>query len=286
MITAENLKLKVKTEARNHNSQPQDIMQMYFFERLLYRISISKYKHNFILKGGLLLSAIFSDRRRTTQDMDTMIKGIDLNFEAIKKIIDEIVNVDIDDDIRFEVTKYKDIREQDKYGGIKVYLIGHKEHLQVPLSIDISINDPITPRELEFRYKSIFNDSYIKIMAYNIETIIAEKFETFITDNIQNTRLKDFYDIYMLMSNHSEEIDNKILIKAIKNTFKRRETIFDINNIIASFEMVKTSDELKNRYQRFQKANLYSNNISYENIMDAISKIVELLEQETAVSFK
>jgi len=286
MITAENLKIKVKTEARNHNSQPQDIMQMYFFERLLYRISISKYKHNFILKGGLLLSAIFSDRRRTTQDMDTMIKGIDLNFEAIKKIIDEIVNVDIDDDIRFEVTKYKDIREQDKYGGIKVYLIGHKEHLQVPLSIDISINDPITPRELEFRYKSIFNDSYIKIMAYNIETIIAEKFETFITDNIQNTRLKDFYDIYMLMSNHSEEIDNKILIKAIKNTFKRRETIFDINNIIASFEMVKTSDELKNRYQRFQKANLYSNNISYENIMDAISKIVELLEQETAVSFK
>ncbi len=286
MITAEKLKLKVKTEAHNNNYQPQDIMQMYFFERLLYRISVSKYKHNFILKGGLLLSAIFNDRRRTTQDMDTMIKGIDLDFETIKKIIDEIVSVNIDDDIRFEVTKYKDIRERDKHGGIKVYLIDHKEHLQVPLSIDISINDPITPRELEFRYKSMFDDSYIKTMAYNIETIIAEKFETFITDNIQNTRLKDFYDLYMLISKHAEEIDNGILIKAIKNTFKRRETNFDIKNIITSFGMIKTSDELTSRYHRFQRANLYSNNIEYENIMDAINKIVELLEQETVVSAK
>lgn len=112
MITAEELKLKVKTEAHNNNSQPQDIMQMYFFERLLYRISISKYKHNFILKGGLLLSVIFNDRRRTTQDMDTMIKGIDLDFGTIKKIIDEIVSVNIDDNIRFEVIKYKNIRER------------------------------------------------------------------------------------------------------------------------------------------------------------------------------
>lgn len=132
----------------------------------------------------------------------------------------------------------------------------------------------------------MFDDSYIKIMAYNIETIIAEKFETFITDNIYNTRLKDFYDLYMLMSNHFKEIDNKTLIQAIKNTFKRRKTIFDINNIVTSFEIVKTSDGLKNRYKRFQKANLYSNNIEYENIMDAINKIVELLEQEIVVSVK
>lgn len=123
MITAERLKFEIKTKAHKNNLQPQDIMKMYFFERLLYRISISKYKHNFILKGGLLLSAIFGDERRTTGDMDTMIKGIELDFVILKKVIEEIVNIDLEDEIEYEVLKYRDIRETDKYGGIKIYAL-------------------------------------------------------------------------------------------------------------------------------------------------------------------
>lgn len=159
-------------------------------------ISISKYKNNFILKGGLLLSAIFGDDRRTTQDMDTMIKGIPLEINELTRIINEIINIKCDDDINFEINKSKEIRLADKYGGLRISLIGYKEHLQVPLSIDITVGDPITPRELEFKYKCMFDDEYINIMAFNKETIIAEKFETFITDNIMNTRTKDFYDLY------------------------------------------------------------------------------------------
>lgn len=149
MIDAEDLKMRVKEKVYVNHLEPQDIMQLYFFERLLYRISISKYKYNFILKGGLLLAAIFGDERRTTQDMDTMIKGLPMDIKELTKIINEIVNIDCNDDIRFEVLSSRDIRLDDIYGGIRIKLMGYKEHLQVPLSIDITVGDPITPRELE-----------------------------------------------------------------------------------------------------------------------------------------
>ena len=129
---------------------------MYFFERLLYRIGISEYKYNFILKGGLLLSAIFGDERRTTQDMDTMLKGIPLEVKTLEKIIKEIIGIDGKDGITFEIVSIKDIRLIDKYGGLKVKLIGYKEHLRVPLAIDVTVGDPITPKELNFRYKCMF----------------------------------------------------------------------------------------------------------------------------------
>lgn len=199
MIDAEDLKIKVKERAHAYNLEPQDIMQMYFFERLLYRISISEYKHNFILKGGLLLSAIFGETRRTTQDMDTMLP---MDIKQLTKIINKIVSIDCNDDIKFEVLSSRAIRLDDIYGGLRIKLVGYKEHLQVPLSIDITVGDPITPRELEFKYKCMFDDDYINIMAFNLETIIAEKFETFITDNIMNTRNKDFYDLYMILNNY------------------------------------------------------------------------------------
>ena len=280
MIDAEDLKIKVKERAHAYNLEPQDIMQMYFFERLLYRISISEYKYNFILKGGLLLSAIFGDERRTTQDMDTMIKGLPMDIKKLTKIIKKIVSIDCNDDIKFEVLTSKDIRLDDIYGGIRIKLIGYKEHLQVPLFIDITVGDPITPRELEFKYKCMFDDSYINIMAFNLETIIAEKFETFITDNIINTRNKDCYDLYMILENYYSKLNKEQLIKAIKNTFERRNVEFDIDKIKSNFEAIKISDRLKHNFENFKVKKEYAKNISYEEIMNKINIIIELLSKE------
>lgn len=280
MIDAEDLKIKVKERAHAYNLEPQDIMQMYFFERLLYRISISEYKYNFILKGGLLLSAIFGDERRTTQDMDTMIKGLPMDIKQLTRIIKKIVSIDCNDDIKFEVLTSKDIRLDDIYGGIRIKLIGYKEHLQVPLFIDITVGDPITPRELEFKYKCMFDDSYINIMAFNLETIIAEKFETFITDNIMNTRNKDFYDLYMILENYYSKLNKEQLIKVIKNTFERRNVEFDIDKIKSNFEAIKISDRLKHNFENFKVKKEYAKNISYEEIMNKINIIIELLSKE------
>lgn len=280
MLDAKNLKLKIKIKAHENNLEPQDIMQMYFFERLLCRISKSKYKNNFILKGGLLLSAIFGDKRRTTQDMDTMIKGLPLTVKGLEKIVSEIVDIESEDDIRFEIKNIKEIRLIDKYKGLKVNLIGFKEHLQVPLSIDVTTGDPITPRELEFKYKCMFDNSYINIMAFTKETIIAEKFETFITDNIMNTRAKDFYDLHILLIRFYDELNKDTLIRAIKNTFKRRETNFDVENIVKTFKLIKESEKLRKNFKNYKDKKNYAESIEYDDVMTSIYLLIELLEQE------
>lgn len=280
VVDAEDLKIKIKTKAHENHLEPQDIMQMYFFERLLYRIGISEYKYNFILKGGLLVSAIFGDERRTTQDMDTMLKGIPLEVKTLEKIIKEIIGIDGKDGITFEIVSIKDIRLIDKYGGLKVKLIGYKEHLRVPLAIDVTVGDPITPKELNFRYKCMFDDAYVNIMAFNKETIIAEKFETFITDNIMNTRAKDFYDLYILLTRFYNDINKDDLVKAIKNTFERQAAKFDINIMASNFDLIKNSEKLRANFNRFKLKKVYVKDISYEEVMDAIEIIIKLVQRE------
>ena len=282
-MNGEKLKNKIKKRAKEIGAQPQELMQMYFFERLLYRISISKYKFNFILKGGLLLSAIIGDERRTTSDMDTMIKGVDIESDELLKIIQEIINIETDDNISFEIEKTKDIRVDDIYGGVNVKLIAKKNGLIVPLFIDITTKDPITPREIEFKYKSLFDDTYIKIMAFNKETIIAEKFETLIRDTETNTRTKDFYDLYIIIKDYWNDLDKTNLIKAIQNTCKRRESLYILDEIEERFEFIKESTILRNEWDKYKIAHLYAKDIEYADIMKNINLIIEELEKEVAI---
>ena len=282
-MNGEKLKNKIKKRAKEIGAQPQELMQMYFFERLLYRISISRYKFNFILKGGLLLSAIIGDERRTTSDMDTMIKGIDIESDELLRIIQEIINIETEDNISFEIEKTNDIRVDDIYGGVNVKLIAKKDGLIVPLFIDITTKDPITPREIEFKYKSLFDDTYIKIMAFNKETIIAEKFETLIKDTETNTRAKDFYDLYILIKDYWNDLDKINLIKAIQNTCKRRESLYILDEIEERFDFIKESTILKNEWNKYKIAHLYAKDIEYADIMKNVNLIVEELEKEVAI---
>ena len=281
-MNSEKLKNKIKKRAKEIGAQPQELMQMYFFERLLYRISISRYKFNFILKGGLLLSAIIGDERRTTNDMDTMIKGIDIESDELLRIIQEIINIETDDNISFEIEKTKDIRVDDIYGGVNVKLIAKKDGLIVPLFIDITTKDPITPREIEFKYKSLFDDTYIKIMAFNKETIIAEKFETLIKDTETNTRAKDFYDLYILIKDYWNDLDKTNLIKAIQNTCKRRDSLYILDEIEERFDFIKESNILQNEWNKYKIAHLYAKDIEYADIIKNVNLIIKELEKEVA----
>lgn len=282
-MNGEKLKNKIKKRAKEIGAQPQELMQMYFFERLLYRISISEYKFNFILKGGLLLSAIIGDERRTTSDMDTMIKGIDIESDELLKIIKKIINIKTNDNISFEIEKTKEIRINDIYGGINIKLIARKDGLIVPLSIDVTTKDPITPKEIEFKYKSLFDDTYIKIMAFNKETIIAEKFETLIKDTETNTRTKDFYDLYILIKNYWDKLDKSNLTKAILNTCKRRESTYILDELVDRFDFIKQSSILQADWNKYKIAHLYARDIKYTDIMDNIGLIIEELEKEVSI---
>lgn len=276
-MNSEKLKNKIKIRAKEIGVNPQELMQMYFFERLLYRISISPYKYNFILKGGLLLSAIVGNERRTTSDMDTMLKGIDIETEELLNIIKEITQINCEDNISFEIEKTKEIRVNDIYGGISIKLIARKEYLVVPLFIDITVKDPITPREIQFQYKSLFDNNYINIMAFNKETIIAEKFETVIKNVEANTRMKDFYDLHVLLKDHWNEINKETIIKAINNTCKRRDSLYILKQVEERFNSIVNSEILQSEWDKYKTSHVYAREIEYQDIMNNIYKIVELL---------
>ena len=178
---AKSLMDKSRNLATRYNITANEVLQNYMFERILERLSVSKYKNNFILKGGLLLSSIMGIDTRTTMDMDTCIKGINLTEEQLYEVLNEILNIDIIDGVKFEIKNSNPIREEDDYGGLKYNLVAKFDNLRVNLSIDIATGDLITPKEIEYDYKMMFENRSLKIMTYNIESIIAEKFQTVIS---------------------------------------------------------------------------------------------------------
>lgn len=189
------LKAKINNIAKSENISPQAVMQTYMLERLLERISISQYKNNFILKGGMLISSIIGIDSRTTMDMDTTIKGFTLEKENLTQILNEIIKIDVDDNIKFELLNIENIREDDDYGGFRVHINAVFDNMPTDLKIDVTTGDRITYREINYSYNLLLEDRAINIWSYNIETIIAEKYESIIKRSIFNTRIRDFYDV-------------------------------------------------------------------------------------------
>ena len=221
-MNKDKLKSIISKKANGNNNLSAQLYQMYFFEHILDRLSKSQYKNNIILKGGLLLSSIIGDDERTTKDMDATLKSLPLERENVIQIVNDILNIDLDDGITFKIEDVKDIREESEYGGFKINILAMMLTLKVYLAIELTTGDKITPREIEYNYNCIFENKKIPILAYTLETVIAEKYETIIARDIYNTRMKDFYDIYVLIKDNKEKIDFKNLITAIKNTFKNR----------------------------------------------------------------
>lgn len=268
------VKTKINNKAKRLNLSPQDLMQMYFFERILYRISISEYKYNFIIKGGLLLSSMFEDESRTTQDMDTMLKGIEVSEKTLKKVLSDIFKIDAHDGITFEILNFRKIREEDLYGGYRVSIKAFIDTLSVNLKLDITTGDPIIPREIEYSYKCLIENGTIKIMAFSKYSIIAEKFETLIETLETDTRAKDFYDIYKLIDN---KIDKEKLYKAIYNTFKRRNTLYLLEDLTDRLNIIKESTTLREYWSNYQRKHYYAKNISYEDFTNSIESIINII---------
>ena len=211
---AMSLKAYIKNKAIQNKVPAQLVMQNYMLERLLERISISKYKKNVILKGGFLISAIVGIDSRTTMDLDATIKGLPLTKDFVNNMFSEICQVNIDDNISFIIRKIDDIRKQDEYSGIRVFLDALYPPLKIPLSVDITVGDKITPKEIEYSFKMMFEEKYINVLAYNLETILAEKLETILSRGNANTRSRDYYGVYILYSIYKNEINFDTLLKA------------------------------------------------------------------------
>ncbi|MBQ3142317.1 MAG: nucleotidyl transferase AbiEii/AbiGii toxin family protein [Bacilli bacterium] len=270
----------IKKKSKGNNNLAHHLHQMFFFEHVLMRLEKSKYRNNIILKGGVLLSSIIGEDLRTTKDIDATLKSLPLNIETIRNIFGEVLTIDIDDNVYFEIVSIKDIRLEDEYGGFKINVKGTFDKIRTNFFIEITTGDIITPREIKYKYNSIFEDRTINIMAYTIETIIAEKFESIISKNITTTRAKDFYDLYMLMNKNKNDINNKNLVKAIENTFNKRNTEFDIDNFKEIIELLSESNALKRVFIDYQEKLEYTKQVDFNDTILAIKDIVDILDSE------
>ena len=272
------LKAKINNIAKEEKVAPQAIMQTYMLERLLERISVSKYKNNFILKGGMLISSIIGIDNRSTMDMDTTIKGFKLDKENLTDILQEIIKIDIEDNIKFEIIDIENIREDDDYGGLRIHLQASFDEMSIDLKVDVTTGDKITYKEINYKYNLLLENRSIEIWTYNVETIIAEKYESIIKRSTLNTRIRDYYDLYML-THLEKNISNKMLVDAINETSKHRETyniISDKNTVDDVINSIKNDSSLQEQWNKYQKNYEYAKGIKYVQLVDSISSIKKL----------
>ncbi|CCY46644.1 putative uncharacterized protein [Firmicutes bacterium CAG:822] len=280
MVDITDIKRLAKEIENKYNLNYYEILQRYMFERVLERISVSRYQDNFILKGGLLLSAMFGIGNRMTKDMDATITGIDVSKNKMLKVLNEILSINLKDGVKFDVVDITDIREDDEYGGNKYHIVGKLQSLKVNLEIDISTGDKVTPRELKYKYPLIFEDRTIIISSYNIETILAEKIETVLRRGVFNSRMKDFYDIYYFLTKLRKEIDINILKEAVNHTFTKRNSFEYLNDYEQIIDSIIGNERLEKLWNIYSNKYKYANGININEILNLLKDIIKKLNLE------
>lgn len=278
MKNAMQLKAILKNMAKQKNISAQLVLQNYMLERLLERVSVSKYRNNFILKGGFLIAAMVGLDTRATMDMDATLKGYPVNEETVRKMFEEICAIELSDDVTFAFRQIGEIREGDEYTGYRVALTANYPPLAVPLKLDITTGDKITPREIEYSFKLLLEDRSISILAYNLETILAEKLETVISRSDQNTRPRDYYDIYVLTKLQAHNIDLPSLKEALAATCRKRGSAETVKGYIAIMERVKSSDVMQEQWSKYQQEFDYASDIPFDDTCDTVVRIMKSLE--------
>ncbi|MBD5532755.1 MAG: nucleotidyl transferase AbiEii/AbiGii toxin family protein [Lachnospiraceae bacterium] len=238
-------------------------MQNFMLERLLERISVSKYQKYFILKGGFLIAAMVGLDTRATMDMDATIKGMPINEQTVREMFEEICKIELTDEVTFSFRSIGEIREGDIYAGYRVSLFANYSPIAVPLKLDITTGDRITPKEIEYQFKLLLEERSISMLAYNLETIMAEKLETVITRGDQNTRPRDYYDIYILTKLQYSNIEPNALKAALKATTEKRGSKAVIKDYRRIMNTVKNSEIMQKQWDNYQKDFEYTTGIAF-----------------------
>lgn len=277
MKNAMQLKAVIKNIAKEKHISAQLVMQNFMLERLLERISVSKYQQNFILKGGFLIAAMVGLDSRATMDMDATIKGLPVSERTIREIFEEICKIELDDDVIFRFRSIGEIREGDEYTGYRVSLSANYPPMEVPLKLDITTGDKITPKEIEYHFRLLLEDRSISVLAYNLETILAEKLETVISRGDQNTRPRDYYDIYILVKLQFSNIEPNLLKAALKATTQKRSSSAVVRDYRKIMNIVKSSEVMQRRWKNYQKEFEYATDIVFDETCDAVVQLMDLL---------
>ena len=277
MKTPEQLKGAIRNIATKRNLKPQEVLQMFLFERILDRLSVSKYRDNFILKGGLLISSMIGIGERTTMDMDTTVRGLPMEEDTLVRIVQEIIAIDVGDGIQFVYEGIAPIREDDEYHNFRIHLSAKYGKINSPMKIDVTTGDAITPAAVRYEYPLIFEDRSVPVMAYTLETVLAEKYETIIRRNIGTTRARDFYDLHTLYRTRSEEIRPDILRLAVAHTAQKRGSMQEMHDWKEIIEDIRVEQQLSRLWEKYCEENQYVKGISFNSVVDTVNEIAILL---------
>lgn len=273
MTKAMKLKAKINNLAKGNNIPAQAVLQNYMLERLLERISISKYQDKVILKGGMLIASMVGIDSRTTMDMDATLRGYPLSEELIRTAFTEICDIQLDDDVTILMDHIVPIRDDDEYGGYRIALISRFESIVTPLKIDLTAGDVITPEAVRFTFHSNFDDKNIEVWAYNIETVLAEKVETILRRSVLNTRTRDFYDVFIIMKTQADAVHKDIFITALKATSEKRFSSQAINEHLQILMTIQSDPVMRQRWDRYSKEYHYANGIIFSEVLEVIRKL-------------
>lgn len=278
MKTPEQLKGAIRSMAAKKNLRAQEVLQMFLFERVLERLAASPYRNNFILKGGLLISSMIGIGERTTMDMDTTVHGIQMEEDEIVETIKTILAIDVGDGIVFGFQKIEPIREDDAYNNFRVHLRARYGKIDSPMKIDVTTGDIITPAAIQYDFPLAFEEKTIPVMAYTLETILAEKYETIIRRNIGTTRARDFYDLHMLYRNRKDEVRLEILRKAVLHTAQKRDSVEDIMDWKDILKDIREEPQLYLLWDNYAADNKYIGNLKFHEVLDTVDEIANALD--------
>ena len=281
ITTARQLKDLVCNLSKKKSADAQILMRNYMMERFLERISLSEYKNQFILKGGMLVAAMVGLDARATMDLDATIKGTNVSVEDVEMIISKIISIPLNDGVLFRIKRISETMEEADYPGVRVSMETKFDGVITPLKIDISTGDIITPREIKYNFNLMLENRTIEVWAYNLETVLAEKLETVISRNVTNTRMRDFYDIYILQKLYGEQLSKDGLWDALVATAKKRETLEQIEteDIDEVFDEIQSSSVMENLWKAYQRNYSYSADIPWHTIMKSIRTLYEIISE-------
>ena len=274
-FTPEQIKGRIKSVAKQNNADARTLMRIYMMERFLERLTQSEYRDNFIIKGGILVTAMIGVAHRSTMDIDTSMKNLNLSAEDALRVVNQVKDIDLDDGVSFEVKDVSNIMDEMEYPGIRVTMNANVGRLITPLKIDISTGDVITPRAIEFNYDLLLEDRSISLWSYNLETILAEKLQTVLARGILNTRMRDFYDIRMLLDTYEDKVNKAVLKDAFAATCKKRGTDHLQEQAEEIIKIIEADEQLRVLWRAYQKKYSYAAEIDYTSVISGVRKLMD-----------
>lgn len=277
MNTSTQLKALIRNLSKEKGVNSQILLRNYMLERLLERISVSRYRNQFILKGGMLIAAMVGIDTRSTMDMDATIKGQEVNKDSIESILNEIVSIDIGDNIEMRLKVIEEIRDEAEYPGLRASIEVQFDGIKNMLKLDMTTGDKIVPKEICYRFKLMFEDRYLDVMAYNIETVLAEKIETILTRSTANTRMRDFYDVYIILTLYKELIDFSVLKRALYKVGENRGTLHLISDKDIIFEEIEHNNGMIKLWEAYRKKYSYTSKITWSMVMSVMKELNQMI---------